>query len=356
MNNIGFPDINISTPLGGYNFHNLPPSRVKQNPGGDNMGAKPLVIKATPRYSRLDGENADNYFRAGQRSALIYNEVIDPFTGALKEATGYGSENIPGREKEISLAIGDYGFLLTATPTTKRPGYKAVFDELDGFLDTRQEEYYSGERPVGVITIDSEPYISTESVLSKLENARDRVVSSDVKITIAQKPPLIDGITSMVVPLGMDMAELTQGNTDRYIEALSLQKLYNSFTSDFEQDLLDLTGFDKDSPPDQTEHMYKSLGNHVFHVKSVPYESTNWGKVLEGLDRDPPIKDPSKGGDLVLIERGILDPRLEIYDARVRGDSILVRLDGLIDRMGSLRDEFTKTKVRQRPINHYPIV
>ena len=300
------------------------------------MKPTPLVIEAVPAYTGLDGENADNYYRAAQRSAFIHGEVLEPFCDALKESTGYDSENIPDSEKDISVSIGRYGFLLRAIPTSRRPGYKAVFEDAEQFLDTKLEEYEAGERPRGILTIEDEPYIAAGSVLSRIEEARE-AGDMDVNISIADMTPWEKEVCSMVVPLGMDMSEFTEGNAARYLEAHSLDTLYRELITDFEEHLLSLTGFDNDNPPMETEHMYRRIGGHIFHVRSVPYESTEWGKALADLVKEPPKRRPENGGDLVLIERGIEAPRLEVYDARTRGSSRFVRLNGLLSRMEEVR-------------------
>lgn len=320
------------------------------------MTPTPVIIEAVPAYTGLDGRNADNYYRATQRSAFMQGEVLEPFCGALKEFTEYDSDNIPDSEKEISLSIGRYGFLLKATPTARRPGYKAVFEDAEQFLDTKLEEYEAGERPRGILTIEDEPYIAAKAILSRIEEARETGDLSDVNISIADITPWQREVYSMVVPLGIDMSELTEGNAARYLEAHSLNSLYKELITDFEEHLLSLTGFDNDNPPMETEHMYRRLGEHIFHVRSVPYQSTEWGKVVGDLVKEPPKRRPENGGDLVLIERGIEVPRLETYRTRIRGDNKFVRLNGLLSRMEEVKENRTKTKVRQRPINHYPIV
>jgi hypothetical protein len=356
ISGIWISEINNYRPLwGDINFIASGPEPQVSRPRGDQMNAKPIVIEPVPEYSGLDGANADNYYRAGQRSALIDCEVIDPFQCSLKQCAGYGNGSVPDSEEEIPVNVGNYEFLLKATPATRRPGYKAVFQEMEQYLNTRMEEYKKGERPVGVLTIDNEPYIPSGDLLKRIRKARNRIISRDANVSISgmPEPP---SVQSMILPLGMDMAELCHGNAGRYLEALSLDQLYKEVVSSFEEDMIGLTGLNNDSPPDQTEHLYRRLGSHIFHVKSIPYESTNWGKALAGLDKDPPKRKPENGGDLTLIEMGLEISRLEIYRVRKRQGRNLVRLDGLISRMESLEKGFTKTKVRQRPIIHYPIV
>ncbi|RLI97813.1 MAG: hypothetical protein DRO99_02390 [Candidatus Aenigmatarchaeota archaeon] len=316
----------------------------------------PITVEALPVYSGLDGDNADNYYRAGQRNGLLSSEVIAPFSGALKGYTGYDDDNIPDRETEVACDLGDMRFLMKVTPTKKRPGYREVYDGLRGHLHATLSEYEAGKRPVGVITIEGEPYISAHDVLGRLSDARNTVTSEGVKIEIAESPEMPDGVDSVVLPLGMDMSSLNEGNATRYMESLRLSEDYGAIISGFEDELIGLTGYDNDHPPGETEHMFRHIGGHVFHVKSIPYDSTSWGKVVSGLDKQPPKKKVENGGDLVLLTNDIHIPRLEAYRMRKREGNHMVSLKGLLQRMDELVDENTSTKVRQKPITHYPIV
>ncbi len=319
------------------------------------MDVKPISLDALPPYGGLDGENADNYYRAGRRRALLCSEVINPFEAALKESTGYSDDNIPAGEEEHTEKAGRYAFLLRATPTTKRPEYREVVDGLMAYLNTRLEQYALAERPPGILTIDGEAYIPSEQILSMIREEKERVLSGGVRITIARRPKLPHA-SSMVVPLGMDLSELTEGNASRYLEALGMEEGYKALITAFEEELLGLTGFSEANPPERTEHMYRRLGKHIFHVKTVPYESTSWGKVLDSLDKPIPKKKTENAGDLTLIEQGITHPRLEPYRTRKREGEPLIRLEALISRITGLVDENTGTAIRQKPINHYPIL
>lgn len=315
----------------------------------------PLIVDALPPYTDLDGENADNYYRASQRRALLSSEIIDPFIASLKDSAGYSDENIPDEEVEVPCDIGQFRFSVKVTPTKKRPGYKDVYEEVDGYLRTKLSEYKAGERPGGIYTLDGEPYLSSGDVLTRIKKTKRRVIAKGVKREISHSP-VPSRTESMVVPLGMDMAELTEGNVSRYLEACSLLELYKLFISAFENELLGMTGYSNDSLPETTEHLFRQMGRHVFHVKSIPYESISYGKVISGLDAEPGKKKPEKGGDLVLVTRDIHIPRLDIYRPKQRDGDHLVRLNGLLRRMDRMVKESTETKVRQKPITHYPIV
>ena len=121
--------------------------------------AVPITMESLPEYSGLDNGSADGYYQAGQRRALLSSEITDPFETSLKEFTGYSDGEIPDDEMEVSCGMGALSFVMTVTPTKKRPGYKEVFDDVDSYLRTRLAEYKASERPVGILTIENEPYI-----------------------------------------------------------------------------------------------------------------------------------------------------------------------------------------------------
>jgi hypothetical protein len=316
----------------------------------------PLTVGSLPGYGGFDGENADNYFRAGQRKAILYSEVISPFSDALKDFTEYDDDNIPSSETTAPCQIGEMEFVMKVTPTTKRPGYKEVFQEVDGHLRSRLAQYNADERPVGIMTIDGEPYVSANDVLKMIKKNKRAVSSKGVKIAISDQPDFPSDVSSVVVPLGMDLGELNAGNASRYLEANSLVAGYASLMQAFEAELLGMTGYDNGHVPDKTEHMYKQVGRHIFHVKSIPVESTKYEKAISGLDAKPGRRKVENGGDLTLVTSDVSIPRLDIYQAKVRDGDHLVRLRGLIRRMDNLIKKNTDTKVKQKPIIHYPAI
>ena len=85
------------------------------------------------------------------------------------------------------------------------------------------------------------------------------------------------------------------------MQALGLLEKYSQFISGFEGELLGLSGFGDEHMPEETEHMYQQLGPHVFHVKTVPYQSTSFGKVVAGLDKEPPKKMAPKNKPITSV-------------------------------------------------------
>lgn len=314
----------------------------------------PVTICRLPAYTGLDGESADNYYKAAERRAFLSASVVNPFSDSLRESTGYSDQNAPDNEVEVAREIGSLRFVVKVTPTKKRPGYKEVFEELDGYLRARLAEYKAGNRPVGVFTIDDQPYISAHEILGRIKNAKSRVTSKGVKIGV-EDPELPSVPESISVPLGMDLGKLTEGNAARYMEAFAMTGGFDDMISALREELLGLTGFSEQHPPAQTEHMYRQIGSHVFHVASVPYKSISYGKVMNGLDSEPGKKDVAKGGDLVLVTMDVDLPRLKVYDTKQRDGDRLVRLKSLLKRIDTLFEKSTEVKIRQ-PIEHFPLV
>ena len=319
------------------------------------MTIAPIIVGAVPGYRGLDDDSADNYYRASQRMAFLSSEIIGPFETGLKESTEYGDDNIPKDEVIVDRDIGQCGFKMKVTPTTKRPGYKDVFYDVQDYLQVKLSQYNASERPVGVFTIDGEPYISAFDVLDRIRESKERVMSKGVKIEITERPDFPD-VDSMVLPLGMDFSELIEGNAGRYLEAFVMSARYGKFISEFENELIGPTGFSNDNPPDTTEHMYRQIGSHIFHVKSVPFESISYGNVVKGLDGKPGKRNVEMGGDLVLVTNDIEIPRTEVLKPKKRDGDKVVRLNALLERICTLVEDNTQTKVRQKPLNHYPIV
>ncbi len=313
----------------------------------------PILVEVVPEYRGLDEESAGNYYRSGSRDALLRAEVLNPFDEALRDSAGY-NDKFPEGKETVDIALEGFNFSVEVQHTKKRPGYKEIFEDMDNYLRARLDDYESGNRPRGVLTLEEEPYISAFSLLERLDGMRESVLSEGVKKTIVSPAPI--QTDSIVIPLGQDISSLNGMNAHRYLEALALSESYRSFISGFEGELIGLTGFDNKHPPQETEHLYKRLGDHIFHVKSVPYNSIGYGTALAGLDREPPKRKPEKAGELVLVTRGIESPAAERYRPKRREGDCLVRLRELATRMDELKEENTKVAVRQKPILHYPIV
>lgn len=313
----------------------------------------PIKVKEIEPYSGLDEKGAENYYKAMHRRSFVKKEVIKPFEDELRAYTGLSDENIPNSENTVSCRLGDVEFSMVCTPTEKRPSYKDVFLNLRTYLDEIKTGYQDGIRRKGVITIKEEPYVSLLNVISRIAEKQEEVKRKGVKISIERtKIPELEKSSILAVPLGS--MDLTEKGARLYLKADMLEKNYKSVIKGFENSLVELTGYSNKNVPEETEHMWESLGGHLFHVKSIPYSSTSYGKIMKNLVREG--KTAKTTGDLVLIENRADDHRLEKYSVRVRDSVPFVSVNGMFDRMDEIMEKETKLKVRQKPIEHYPLI
>ena len=323
----------------------------------------PVTVEVPEHYVQLDEQGAQNYYRARQRKALLEREVINPFENALRDYTGFSDENPPKEATEVGCDLGDARFVMKCIPTKKRPSYEAVFSDLRTYLENARESFnmaalWVAWRPKGKKGL----YIPLHAVERKIEGKQNEVESEGVKIEIATEgapESVLGDAKALPVPLNGSATVLNEGNARLYLGAKELAELYKTIISGFENALVGLTGYGSKHVPEETMHHWESLGGHLFHVPSIPYPSTSYGKVMSRLTNED--ENVKKAGDLVLLRRGMKVARLRKYDARRRRaekpeDRLFISVDGTLDCLEKIREEETKVKVRQKPIEHYPLV
>lgn len=323
------------------------------------MKEMPVTIEALELYTELDEKGAETYYRARQRKGLLEREFTGKFSAKVKEKPGFSDESPPAEETFESVKVGDIAFRVKATPSTKRPGYEEVFNYTKEVLQEALRNYQNDVRAAGIMTIEGRPYIALDTIRGKIHGKRDEVTQSGVKLEIAEidipKALASEEVLGLALDIGNGIAELTPGNAANYIRAQKLLDGYSGIIKDFESGLVEMTGYSNSNPPDETKHMYQSFGMHVFHVPTVPYPAPSYGQMVSRLVKETQ-RNTRTTGDLVLIERNSERPELEVYAARTRGGKKYVSIQGMLERMDAIQDLYTDTKIRQKPINHYPLV
>jgi hypothetical protein len=319
----------------------------------------PVTIEALELYAELDEKGAENYFRARQRKGFLEREFTSKFDANVKAFQGYTDERVPTSEITSPVPVGDFVFHVKATPSTKRPGYEEVFTYLRETLEEVLRNYHDGIRASGVLTIDGQPYIAMDTVKEKIQRKRDDVTQNGVKLEIVHVdiPDVLseEDVSSLSVPIGNGFIDLKPGNAANYIRAKRLIELYTQIAKEFEDNLVDLTGYSNANPPEDTQHLWQTFGSHIFHVPTIPYPSPSYGQMVNRLVKKTQ-RNTKTTGDLVLIEREIEKPELEVYAARTRNGQKYISIQGALARMGGIQETYTGIKVRQKPINHYPLV
>jgi len=307
---------------------------------------KIIKIKKPEKIENMDSAAAQNYFSLKVGSMpFLEDEIVKPFEQALKESTGFSDEKRPKDVKIKSVNLDGIVFSITTKPTTKRPSYQNIYDNLVTYLSFVEQEYNQGIRKEGVLTLDSAPYISADLVLEKLNGWRDEVLREGIeqKIAVTKIPEeLEEDIDAMTVSL-INYGELNPANAKAYIRALNFKAEGSEIVNCFEDNLKSETGFSKKNMPSETADSWVQTGNYLFRVQSVPYDSTSYGKIINKLAKEDEMLE--KSGELVLISNGI--EILDDYDVKVRDGKQYISLDKLNSRIKELTDKNTKPTLKQ---------
>ena len=318
--------------------------------------AMPVALEPVENYIGLDERGAENYYKALSRKGLA-ETVTKSFECRLKDCTGFSDEHLPESDTEIEYNLGDISFRMLCSPTRKRPSYEAVFSDLKNYLEELRTGYENGIRRKGVLSIDGRPYVELSDITDRINMKRGEVTREGVKIGISEKTVpsgLFDDLYKVTIPLDFQDSQLTEGAARLYLKAEWLVNGYRAVINGFEKALIGLTGYGMENIPEETTHFWESFGRHLFHVPVIPYPSTSYGKVMKRLVGEG--KTAKTTGDLVLIRNNADNSRLSKYAVRIRDGRHFVSLDGIMERITEIRDSETGMKVRQKPIEHYPLV
>ena len=75
------------------------------------MSLERITVEATPSFTGLNEDSAQNYFKAKfSLLPLLKNRIINPFEELLKNHTGYSKINLPDEVTETNLQLGDINF------------------------------------------------------------------------------------------------------------------------------------------------------------------------------------------------------------------------------------------------------
>ncbi|MBI4175865.1 MAG: hypothetical protein HY518_01565 [Candidatus Aenigmarchaeota archaeon] len=312
-----------------------------------------VKIKRPDGYAALDDRGVDNYYRSGERKNFLSQVVVDPFEYALKERTGYWDGNAPSGKKETSVPVGDIEFHVTTTPTAKRPPIEEVYQHARAFLGRVMEDYMQGRTREGVRTIEGMPYIDAAQVLNEIAGKREEVISEGIRQGIAfGLPRYLKDWDSFLVEIGCKFGLLKPEAAKTYVRSVQAVKMYGDTTKKFEANLKGLTGYTKDSPPEETADTWEEAGSHLFLVKTIPYKSVSYAGVINTLVGDG--EKPEKMGEVRRASLGIVWG-LDAYRPKTRDGSVFLELGVLQARLDGLVEENTETAIRQ-PILHFPLL
>lgn len=310
------------------------------------------MIFETMDFGGLNEEGARNYYRAKIDVIPFLNkQIISPFEDALKEFTEYNDKSIPKDVMKTILTCKDIPggkFVITTTPTTKRPSDKDVYDEMMRF-------FWKGYNPVDVCKF-----------LNDIRNFRESILDKGVKQEITPKHEELDEKLKNV-----DVSIIGNPEKDILIPAKGLMylrtcKLYDNlsqYVSAFDSSLKESTGITKELKERKVES--KQIGNTLFIIRATPSESVKYKSLydhfigeLSVIAGEKPELPKTKAAQEKAIERyKEMEKNIEKnYAVVVMGKEKKphIELKNMVDRFEKLRKEYTKDIIRDA-INFYAI-
>ena len=318
----------------------------------------PAAIKIDPvgKFSELDSKNAWNYFKASRRKGYLSAEILNPFGDKLKESTGWSDEKIPKSVLKTPYKFKEVEFVVTTKPTTKRPGYAEVYDDIIVYLNFILEECKKGASIKNIKMLEDTPYILVESLVERVQGKHGEILKEGVeqKIVYSESERLKEEKPSRIwVPTKRNQNELNNDNSIIYVRA---DKLFAYFKDEviepFESALKSLTGWGE-KIPEETQDYWEQLGPHVFKVQSIPSPSTKYADVIKRLIKEN--KKPENSGDWIKILNDTEDKFTRKYSVKTVGKEKYASVVRTLKTIEDIKEEKTETQVKQ-PISYYPMI
>lgn len=317
----------------------------------------PILFRVTTGDMNLDEEGVDNFYRTVSINGLASRNFINPYKTALKESTEFDNDNVPDKEEIIDKSFGDVDFSITVTPRHNNPKYEEVLSGFESYLDHVESDYSDGRQRAGVITIDQEPYIDLNEVKLKLDELVGEVRVEGVKITPKIIKPTYgrDDIEKMAIALELGNDISLERDSESYVKASSIYDVNMENITSFQNRLIEKSPFSADRKPPKTTGHWEPIGSHLFRIPNIPKTSISYGSVVQSLVRET-VKQGKTTGELFSLIQGWEFEHQTSYAIRERGEIKYIKLDGLRQRLESLKKSNTSDSLTQKPIEHYPVV
>lgn len=296
--------------------------------------------------------------------------VVSPFTKSIYDQIPYSDDNRPEDEVVKTIDISDkISFDVTVKPTFKRPAYARIIEDVENYLEQRELDYKQGKKVQGILTINDEPFILAEDVITKVVNLMSeyREGKEGVSRTIAVRAPddLINNVPdSLVVVFGQDYGKLTQQNAQAYLKAKSLIKESDANAREYKALMLEesLKQIGTDSVSSVSSILY-AYGDVAFEHQLEPRATPRHKDVVEALIKAVPekITKRSRAGDLAVAvqltdqdkidfyrTKGLISNAwMDHYAPRIRDGKAFISLRALRTSIQRYREEFVTEGVEQ---------
>ncbi len=224
------------------------------------------------KFNGLTPEGARKYYRAKiDLMPFIKEQIINPFEKALKKYTGYNDKKIPNDVVKTEIecsAIPFEKFVITTKPTTKRPGYSAVYGEIENLL----------------YKLSNEPLVPIKSFLKDIRDYKESITSRGVEQKIS---PDYDEFKEELEKVDLSIIEepkkaiLIPASGLMYLRAGKIYSSFAEYVSNFETALKKEAGIGEEL--EEKVKLNRQIGNTLFVVRATPYETTEYGKIVNGF-------------------------------------------------------------------------
>ncbi len=341
---------------------------------------EPFEVLRLPDGLLLDLEGFSRVLRwegRDRRNLKLY--VLDEFGPAVKARTVYSDQNRPKEEVDTAVRVGTAVFRVTTKPTTKRPSYAYVVDDLENFLIGDMERYQEERLRSGFRTLrnsytgEQEHYLPLRAVIERIEVAGQAIMEG--KYGISQSVRVVGPEELTVTPDKLwlmserDYAALTEENARAYALGSNLADVNGAAAKGFRAMLLDDTLHKLGGEPDHPVGIRYVFDQGVFIHQVEPRRTVSYSAIVDGFIKEPKGQTTkrSRVGDLRLLElihdgaekllrdKGLVDDEfLCVYDMQVRDGMPYVRIEGVALRLVYHRGKSTDRTIEQNIVMQPP--
>ncbi len=281
-------------------------------------------------------ESRMDYERAKQNAPLLKSEIIEPFEQMLRthyaNATGFDEYSLPFAITKIGLSLGDgIGFDLRGETRTKKPAYKEIVKDMEGYIEGINFLLSRGRTITGVMKHNNKPFVNVEKLRDDYDVKVAAHISPEFKFTIDYRfQP--DETSSILVPTRMGLDART---AVLYANAVSMYDSMARLQKSFEQDSND-EQFAMGEPVRVTK-------KKAYDASEKTREGPRWSYVVQTLVTVP-VKNAPTGelDDLLNAEGSIHKLRRDFsqYKLMEHPDraEVFVSLKSVYDRIQGLKN------------------
>jgi len=284
-----------------------------------------------------------DYERAKQGLEVIEAEASQ-LEGTLKAETGFDRFNLPREVTETELQLGEVDFVVRSETRTKRPQYKAVVQQMEGYIMGISFMLSQGRTITGVAKEGRSWYVATDKLLEAYEVMAYGVMLPEVKQTIKHKAKGIV-IDDVVLEDDRDSAELTPDNGLNYAKMKKLRPTLAKYVKGYEAELAE--------GQEEGERTTEITSRSAYKTKKSTANGVDWGYVVQTMVTVP--THPDEEGELnVLADHDLSKaekvrdmPWYKVINREPNGETRLyVSIQSVYERIQQLKADETITAQR----------